>query len=413
MKAEIITIGDEILIGQIVDTNSAWMGKQLNRIGWEISRIHTIPDTIEAIVDTLQQASSRSAAVLITGGLGPTKDDVTKDALCRFFECDLEFDQTSYDRIAERFKALNKPMKNAHRHQAMLPSKCTAIDNEYGTAPGMHFVHQSCDIISMPGVPYEMKGLMTNVVLDVLKSRSQESVYYQTLVTANVPESVLAERLTNFELKLPTHLKLAYLPHYNLVRLRLTAKGSQAEGLEALVGNLIDEMKQILGNVVIADEDLPIAQIVGNLLKQRNETVSFAESCTGGYVAHLITSNAGSSAYFPGSVVTYSYDNKTEVLGVDSEILWQDGAVSEAVVTKMARTIRIKNKTNYALALSGIAGPDGGTEEKPVGTVWMAVCNAERVVTKCYQLKGNRIQNIERSAHLGLELLRKLIVGLI
>jgi competence/damage-inducible protein CinA-like protein len=411
LKAEIITIGDEILIGQIIDTNSAWMGAKLNEIGWEISRIHSIPDTSADIIDTLRTACLRSKAVLITGGLGPTKDDVTKTALCDFFQCGSSFHLPTFEYISRIFQTLNKPLQESHRYQAMLPDDCEPLHNEYGTAPGMLFKKDGCVVISMPGVPYEMKGIMESSVIPLLSEMSSEAIYYQTIVTANVAESAISEMLSDFESTLPSHIKLAYLPHYNFVRLRLTGRGGNRDNLKSEIDKQVSGIKAILGQIVITLQDMRIEEIVGQKLAKLEKTVSFAESCTGGYVAHLMTSIPGSSAYFPGSVVTYSYDNKTEMLGVNAEILWSEGAVSKEVATQMCQSVRIKNGTDYALALSGIAGPTGGTVQKPVGTVWIAVCDATSTYTKLYHLKGNRIQNIERTANLGLEMLRKLIVG--
>lgn len=411
LKAEIITIGDEILIGQIVDTNSAWMGRKLNEIGWEISSIQSIRDLREHIISALELACKRSDAVLITGGLGPTKDDITKYALCDFFGSELVFHELTYAHISTVFKSINKPLLDAHRSQAMLPSNCEALPNRFGTAPGMLFHYNGCVVISMPGVPYEMKGIMEESVLPLLQSKSNEAIQSSTIVTANVPESVISSMLSDFEDGLPNHIKLAYLPHYNFVRLRLTARGSKLNDFETELNVLTNQMCEVLGKMVIAKSDLRIEEIVGQILNTQGKTVSFAESCTGGFVAHLITSVPGSSKYFPGSVVTYSYENKTDVLGVDPEILWKEGAVSESVVRKMCASVRENNNTNYGLALSGIAGPDGGTPEKPVGTLWIAVCDEHRIFTKNYQLKGNRQQNIERSANLGLEMLRKLMLG--
>lgn len=387
------------------------MAGKLHETGYEVRRILSISDKTEAIHSALESSLHDADLVLMTGGLGPTRDDITKAALCSFFNCELVFNEEVFNHISGLFTALNKPMKEAHRNQAMVPSACTPLTNRFGTAPGMMFKTHGKTIVSMPGVPYEMKGLMEDHVLPMLTTSSDEQIVFKTLLTANVPESIISEQLTDFEDNLPSYIKLAYLPNYNFVRLRLTAKYSGVTDLNKEVENLAEKIKTILGEVVISEEDITIQQLVGKILKQRKQTMSLAESCTGGYVAHMITSVAGSSAYFPGSVVTYSYENKTEVLGVDSEILWQVGAVSEEVVEKMAKSVRQKYDTDYSLALSGIAGPDGGTKDKPVGTVWIAVCSRDRIYSKKYQLKGNRIQNIERSGHLGLEMLRKLIVG--
>lgn len=411
MKAEIITIGDEILIGQIVDTNSAWMASKLNEIGWEVSRIHTIPDVEEDIVATLKSASERCEMILMTGGLGPTKDDVTKLALCDLFQCKLVLHQPTLDHISTAFKTMNKPLRDAHISQAMLPDQCTPLKNEYGTAPGMMFKLSTCKVISMPGVPYEMKGIMSSEVLPMMSNMGAEAIEHHTLVCANMPESVISEHLADIQSGLPKSVRLAYLPHFNFVRLRLTGRGKTREEVQTRILNVAEKIKQILGKVVIAEEDLKIEEIIGKLLVGKGQTVTFAESCTGGFVAQMITAIPGSSAYFPGSFVTYSYDNKTEILGVDADLLWREGAVSEEVVSTMCSSVLVKNRTDYALALSGIAGPGGGTADKPVGTVWIAVANRQQVFTKLYHLNGNRNQNIERSANLGLEMLRKLIVG--
>jgi nicotinamide-nucleotide amidase len=409
LKAEIITIGDEILIGQVVDTNSAWMAKGLNEIGWEVSRIVTISDTQESIISALDQASKRSDAVLITGGLGPTKDDVTKFALCEFFQDKLVVHEESLTHIRAMFERVGRSMNPANLQQAHLPSKCQVLQNDFGTAPGMLFTHNKIKIFSMPGVPYEMKGIMQSHVLPMLETLGGDVVEHRTFVTANVPESHISEMLEAFENSLPASCKLAYLPHFNFVRLRLTVRGKKASKLHELLTAKSLELTKILGKMVISETDGQIQEILSKILAKRKESITCAESCTGGYVSHLLTSVPGSSAYFPGSVVTYSYENKSEFLGIDPTLLWSQGAVSKEVVEQMCVAARAKMKTNYALALSGIAGPTGGTPDKPVGTVWIAVCNENEVFSKMYVLRGNRIQNIQRSAYLGLEMVRKLM----
>jgi nicotinamide-nucleotide amidase len=412
MRTEVITIGDEILIGQIVDTNSAWMGQQLVEVGAEVVKITSISDKIEEIVHAIDRAlESKTELILITGGLGPTKDDVTKKALCVYFNCDLVLHQDILDLLTVRYASAHKTLNEANRTQAWLPSACEPLSNPFGTAPGMSFQIGKTRLVSMPGVPYEMKGIMQSHILPWIEQNSRDFIRHRTSLTANVPESVLAGKLKEFENNLPPNVKLAYLPHMNLVRLRLSSRGSESKVLEQKLLQLQKEMNAILPESVISDEDLNLAQILGNHLLRQKKTMSIAESCTGGYVSHLITKNPGSSAYYPGAVVSYSYDIKSAELDVDPELLWNEGAVSEPVVRQMAMAVRKKMNTNFALALSGIAGPDGATIDKPVGTVWLAVCDEKNCYSKLYHLKGNRAQNIERSSLLGLEMLRKLVTG--
>lgn len=413
LKAEVITIGDEILIGQIIDTNSAWLGENLNPLGWEIHRITTIHDTSEEITSAVDEALKRSDLVIMTGGLGPTKDDVTKQTLCAYFNVDLVFDQPSYENIERIFNFYKREVSEVNRNQALIPANAVALHNAFGTAPGMWFDTPNGILVSLPGVPYEMKNIMETGVFPRIEKLSKDLVKHRTIVVSGIPESVISERIAPVEDALSSHLKLAYLPHYNVVRLRISARGRDTEQIENELDTAEKDICAILGNAVVSTSDRPIQEIIGELLTQRQQTVSLAESCTGGYLAHLITSVSGSSAYFPGSVVTYSYDNKTEVLGVDADLLWEKGAVSQEVVEKMCTSVMHRNNTDFGLAVSGIAGPGGGTTEKPVGTVWMAVCDRESVVSKLYHVRGNRTQNIERSANLALELLRKKITGLI
>ncbi len=413
MKVEIITIGDEILIGQIVDTNSAWLGAQLSPLGWEVIRITTIPDTIEAITDAVDLALNRADLVLMTGGLGPTKDDVTKMALCQYYNCDLRFDEESFENIKAIFSHYKREISETNRQQAEIPAVSEALPNRLGTAPGMWFQNEKGILVSMPGIPYEMKCIMEDGVFPRIASMSDYVFEYKTTVVSGIPESIISERITDIETNLPEGVKVAYLPHYNLVRVRVTGRGFDRNSVLKDIDDVSKGIQKILGDAVVTEGDEKIQETIGKLLKARNETASFAESCTGGYVAHLITSVPGSSAYFPGSVVTYSYENKTEVLGVTPDSLWSYGAVSQEVVEKMCTAVRINNNTDYGVAISGIAGPGGGTDDKPVGTVWMAVCDKESVYSKVYHLRGDRQQNIERSGHLALELLRKRILNLI
>ncbi len=407
MKAEIITIGDEILIGQVVDTNSAWLGQELNPLGWDITRITTISDQADEIKNAISDSSKRADMVIVTGGLGPTKDDVTKKTLCEHFGVELVFDETAYKNVERIFNFLKRPVTQVNKDQALIPANAKALHNNFGTAPGLWIEHDNTILVVLPGVPYEMKDIMTNEVFPRIMHLSGDVVAHRTLVVSGMPESVISEKIEQIEINLPTGIKLAYLPNYSVVRLRITGKGSNEEEINQLLNKTVVEIKAILGQFVVSDTDRRIEEIVGELLATKNKTASFAESCTGGYVAHLVTSVPGSSAYFPGSVVTYSYENKTDVLGVDADLLWNKGAVSQEVVEKMATSVRIKNATDYGLAISGIAGPSGGTKDKPVGTVWMAVSDINGVQSVEYHLRGDRKQNIERSGNLALEMLRK------
>lgn len=407
MKAEIITIGDEILIGQVVDTNSAWLGQELNPLGWDITRITTISDQADEIKNAISDSSKRADMVIVTGGLGPTKDDVTKKTLCEHFGVELVFDETAYKNVERIFNFLKRPVTQVNKDQALIPANAKALHNNFGTAPGLWVEHDNTILVVLPGVPYEMKDIMTNEVFPRIMHLSGDVVAHRTLVVSGMPESVISEKIEQIEINLPTGIKLAYLPNYSVVRLRITGKGSNEEEINQLLNKTVVEIKAILGQFVVSDTDRRIEEIVGELLATKNKTASFAESCTGGYVAHLVTSVPGSSAYFPGSVVTYSYENKTDVLGVDADLLWNKGAVSQEVVEKMATSVRIKNATDYGLAISGIAGPSGGTKDKPVGTVWMAVSDINGVQSVEYHLRGDRKQNIERSGNLALEMLRK------
>jgi len=411
MLTEIITIGDEILIGQIIDTNSAWIGQQIVAAGGEVRYITTIPDKKEEIKHALSIAQERSDLVLITGGLGPTKDDVTKIAIAEHFEVDLVNFPDVLTHIERLFARKGRTLNDGNRSQAVLPDNCTPLQNDLGTAPGMQFDEADVRFVSMPGVPYEMKAIMEAYVLPFVRSKNSNVLRHVTTISVNVPESELMNRLDGFEGELPEHVKLAYLPHMNVVRLRLTGRGDSAEVLEEELRDQQRKLMEVLGDVAVATEDIKLAEILGQELLQRNATMSIAESCTGGFASHLITQNAGSSAYYPGSMVTYSYDVKTSALGISSELLWQQGAVSEDVVKQMANSVRRQLNTDFGLAISGIAGPGGATKDKPVGTVWMAASNGKTTVAKCYTLKGNRQQNIERSSLLGLELLRKLVVA--
>lgn len=399
MLAEIITIGDEILIGQIVDTNSAWMAKELNLIGIKVKQITSVSDDADHIIEALALAEKRARIILITGGLGPTKDDITKITLARYFNMGLRRDEATLAHITEIFERFNKPMIESNKKQADVPDGCTVIKNENGTAPCMWFEHNGNIIVSMPGVPFEMMYLMQEQILPRLKSAFQlPFIVHKTILTANIGESFLAAEIEDIENSLPEHIKLAYLPRLGQVRLRLSSEGRN----EAILKDEVEVYaQQIIAKVkknVVVEEDIALEKAILNIMDKRKLTLSTAESCTGGYIAHLITQHPGCSSVYVGGAVVYSYELKESVLGVSAETLNNYGAVSEQTVKEMAQGAIDHFKTDYAVAVSGIAGPDGGMPGKPVGTVWIAVASSKGVVAKVYNFGNKRVQNIERSA---------------
>lgn len=408
MRAEIITIGDELLIGQVIDTNSAWIGEHLNEIGVELSRINSISDTAEAITDMLDEASERADVLILTGGLGPTKDDITKYTLCNYFDDELVLNEEVLHQIKTLFaKFGRKELSALNIKQAEIPSRCKVLANDLGTAAGMWFEKDNTIYISMPGVPYEMKHIMKARVLPELMRRFDlPAIYHKTLHTFGVPESDLATRIEPWEDALPKHISLAYLPSPGLVRLRLSARGPIKEVLKKEVDELFRSLvEDYLDAVAHTFEERSIAYIVGEALLKTNQSVASAESCTGGFLAHLITSVPGSSAYYNGSVVAYANQIKEKVLGVKAEDIQTYGAVSETVVCQMAEGVRALMGTDYGLASSGIAGPDGGTKKKPVGTIWLAIAGPEGTDSLKLELGDNRLFNIRYSAN---QLLRSL-----
>lgn len=412
MKAEIITIGDEILIGQIVDTNSAWMAQQLNAIGAKVERIVTISDDLEVIKTALSEAENRADIVLVTGGLGPTKDDVTKKALADYFNCDFTFYPQIADHISKLFARFGKEISELNRLQAELPSACQPLQNDNGTAPGMWFEKGSVVFVSLPGVPYEMKGLMVEHVLPRIKEKfNAPTILHRTVLTMGMGESWLSERIAEWEDSLPSNIKLAYLPSPGRVRLRLSAFGDESKQLQSELDSEVNKLVALIPELVYGYDDDTIEKVIGDLLREKQMTVSTAESCTGGMIAHKITSVSGSSEYFLGSIVSYANDVKINELGVDQEDIEKHGAVSEQVVTQMAEGVRQKLKTDFAIATSGIAGPDGGSIEKPVGTVWIAVATPGSTISKKYQFGHNRTRNIEISSNAALNMLRKQLMG--
>lgn len=401
MKVSIITIGDEILIGQIIDTNSAWIAQRLNEIGLRVDVIYSISDTEEAILRTLDRASKITDIVLITGGLGPTKDDITKSTLAKYFDDVLVRNEEVLKHIKALFHKYGvEKINDLNIQQADLPTKCKVLLNSVGTASGMWFEQNQKHFISMPGVPHEMKSLMNTYILPEFQSKFSNGVFlHKTILTQGVPESVLAELIEPWELSLPEEVQLAYLPSENRVRLRLSVHGKNKEDLNGVLDAEVFRLNEIIPAYIYGEEKESIEQRVGDLLRKSNTTVATAESCTGGYLAHLITSVAGSSAYFRGSVLAYDNEIKKAVLNVESDSLNNFGAVSEQVVKEMACSVRKLMGTDYALATSGIAGPTGGSKEKPVGTVWTAIAGPKGVKAVKYQFGTERLWNVRRSAN--------------
>jgi len=408
MKAEIITIGDELLIGQVIDTNSAWIAKELNNIGIRVVQITSIGDDHDQIIKTLTESSVRADIILITGGLGPTRDDITKLALCDFFKTHLIFDQRSFDNIERIFSVRGYAMTETNRKQAEVPAACEALQNENGTSPGMLFRYNGKIYISMPGVPFEMKALMTSSILPLLKPLSGKVIMHRTILTQGVGESFLADKIMDWETVLPSHIKLAYLPQPGLVRLRLSATSTSADTLKQELDEQVMMLYSLISDYIFGEEEDTLESVIGQLLADHNLTVATAESCTGGYIAHLITSIPGSSRYFKGSVVSYSNEVKVETLNVNPATIESYGAVSRETVIEMAEGVRTSLKADCAIAVSGIAGPDGGTADKPVGTVWIAVSTPYRgTITKKFLFGEHRERNIRRSALAALDMLRK------
>ena len=410
--ASIITIGDELLIGQVVDTNSAWIAQELNKAGISVKHRVAVGDNKEDIIRALNEEQQLADIILITGGLGPTADDITKPLLCEYFGGKMILHQPTLDFIIELFeKKFRRPMTDRNRKQAEVPDTCTVLMNERGTAPGMMFKKGEKIFVAMPGVPHEMKWLMQTYVLPyIIKNFHSGFVEHKTLITAGIGESSLADKIQDIEEKIPVHIKLAYLPNFGMVRLRLTGYGKDRNVLLEELQLQFDLLKDSVAEFLVTEEDLVLEAVVGKLLKEGNQTVSTAESCTGGLIAHLISSVPGASAYFKGSIVSYSNEVKTSLLGVSSEILNNSGAVSEETVIQMATEVRKKLNTDYSVAVSGIMGPDGGTVDKPVGTVWIAVASKNKVQTNVFNLPFDRQRNMQQTAINALNFLRKQIV---
>lgn len=410
-QAEIITIGDELLIGQVVDTNSAWMAQRLNEIGIGVNQKTAVSDQEEHIIKSLNEAKKRADLILLTGGLGPTKDDLTKITLCKYFKSNLRFDDQVFLEIERIFRSRGKEVSELNRKQAEVPEKCVVIHNTKGTAPGMWFEQDGKIFISMPGVPHEMKAMMEKDVLNMLKEKYKTPfILHKTILTQGIGESDLSDKIESWENELPATLKLGYLPAAGLVRLRVTGTGEQEPALRKSMEDEIQKLLSIAGEFIYGYDEDTLESLVGKLLIQKKKTLSTAESCTGGYIAHRLTTVPGSSAYFIGSLVCYSNKIKENILGIDGKILETKGAVSEEVVKLMAQQIKEKFQTDYSIACTGIAGPGGGSVEKPVGTVWVGIGTPEGVVTRKLSLGNHRERVVRETSLNALNMLRKILL---
>ena len=413
IQATIITIGDELLIGQVIDTNSAFIAQALLKIGIPVTSRIAVGDKKADIINALDTASKKSKIIILTGGLGPTADDITKPLLNEYFGGKMIVHQPSLDHITYIFETIHKrPMIDRNTKQAEVPDVCEVLFNEKGTAPGMLFKKEGVYYFSLPGVPHEMRWLIENQVIPVIqKSFTTPFIAHKTLLTAGIGESFLAEHIAHFESALPAFIKLAYLPNIGMVRLRLTWSGQDEKLLAKEVNAQFESLKEAVKEYLVIDADETMEMVVANLLKQRKQTVSTAESCTGGYIGHLLSKNAGSSQFYTGGIISYDNRIKTEFLDVPTEILQTVGAVSKEAVEQMALAVREKMNTDYAISVSGIMGPSGQTDEKPLGMVWVGVANREKVVSKVFYLRFDRLRNIEVTANQAINLLRLLIIN--
>ncbi len=416
VNASIITIGDELLIGQVIDTNSAFIAQEMNKAGFAIARRVAVGDNYDAIKTALDEEKKHADIILITGGLGPTADDITKPLLCEYFGGKMIVNEDAYENVKNIFEnILKRPFTERNKKQAEVPDVCTVIQNNRGTAPGMIFFEKILAtekiFVSMPGVPHEMKGMMTDTVIPILQNKfTSTQITHRTLLVAGVGESTLADMLINFEEQLPTYIKLAYLPNYNLVRLRLTAISLEKGAYDHKIDEQFNTLLQIVKPYLVTDTDQLLEKVVGNLLLTKGKTMCTAESCTGGYIAHLLTSIAGSSSFYDGSVISYSYKAKEDLLQVSKLTLEKFGAVSEEVVKEMALGALQNIGSHYSIAVSGIMGPGGGLLDKPVGTVWVCVGDHKKLVTQKFKFRFDRDLNIKLTAINALNLLRQFIL---
>ncbi len=404
---DIISIGDELLIGQVINSNASWMGQKLSSQGMKINRMVAVADTRDAIFHALENSARHARVVLITGGLGPTKDDLTKDVVCEFFNSKLILDEKVRTHVEAFFKKRGFDLTQLNYWQAMVPDNCTVIPNAVGTAPGMYFEKDEVHYLFMPGVPMEMKSIMETWAIPFFKNLCQPKAFVQkTVLTHGMGESFLADKIADWENNLPEHFSLAYLPSPGRVRLRISARGESEPLLQKELDTQIEKLRDIIKFLFYGYDNDTLESVVGKMLLSRNKTLATAESCTGGLIAHKITSIAGSSQYFKGSVVAYANEIKENILDVNADDLEKYGAVSEEIVLQMADNVRKLYNTDYALAVSGIAGPDGGTEEKPVGTVWIALASNNKVVAKKFLFGGERVRIIDWAYQSALNILR-------
>ncbi len=412
IQASIITIGDELLIGQVTDTNSSWMAQELNKAGIRVCRRVAVGDVWDEIWQALDEESKHAGIILITGGLGPTADDITKPLLCKYFNGKMIVNEAALANVKYLFEnVFRRPVTERNIKQAEVPDTCKVVQNKRGTAPGMWFEKEGKVFMSMPGVPHEMKGMMADDVIPMLlKQFSVPHIAHRTLLTFGIGESMLADLIKDFEEALPNDIKLAYLPNYGMVRLRLSTSGFDKEAVEKNINEQFATLQSLVKAYMITNEDEPVEDVVAKLLLAKNKTLSTAESCTGGYIASLITAKAGASRYYNGSVVSYANSIKQNVLQVDESTLKTMGAVSEATVIQMLKGALQLLKTDYSLAVSGIMGPDGGSDEKPVGTVWIAAGDNNNIITQKFYFRFDRQRNIELTAMNALNLLRKVIL---
>lgn len=412
--ASIITIGDELLIGQVIDTNSAFIAQELNKIGVPVKHRLAVGDGYDDIWNALDEESKHADIILITGGLGPTADDITKPLLCKYFDGNMVLDEATLEHVKYLFeKVFNRtgPLLERNKKQAEVPDVATVLKNEVGTAPGLLFEKNGTVFIAMPGVPHEMKWITKHHVIPFIQQKFETGfIEHKTLLTQGIGESMLAELLQDWEEKIPAHIKLAYLPNYGMVRLRLTGNSFDKTALLNDLNTQFNQLKTLVKDFLIVDEDIPLEQAVANMLKAAGKTLATAESCTGGHIASLFTAHAGASSFFTGSIVCYNNRIKTDLLGVSNEILTTVGAVSEETVTLMAANIIKVMNTDYSIAVSGIMGPGGATDEKPVGQVWIAVANQQKVVAQQFNFRFDRTRNIHFTAINAINMLRKLML---
>lgn len=405
-KAAILTIGDELMIGQIVDTNSAWIASFLDQHGWQVTRKLGVRDDIPQIMEGMALCLETADLLVMTGGLGPTSDDLTVDALCQYFECKKVWHEETWLRVQEILKRFGREPAEMHKLQCYQPEAAEIIPNDQGSAPGTLFRRGNKIVISVPGVPNEMKHLLKDKIIHLLPKGNP--VEHRIIRTAGEGETVIAEMIKDIEASLPSEIKLAYLPHFSQVTLRLTSYNST---LKNELDTFEQQIIQRLDKLVFGTGDMNLAKAIGGLLREHQETIGTAESCTGGYVSHLITSVPGSSEYYMGSVIPYAYELKTSLLGISTDMLNTHGAVSEEVVTAMAQGVRKKLGVTWAIATSGIAGPGGATPQKPVGTIWIACAGPHGTKARLLKLSRDRMSNIEYTAIASLVLLRKMILG--